>query len=207
MASAHTMTRDLGRLTAHTFDVLVVGGGIYGLTIAYDCAQRGLSVALIDRGDFGGGASFNHLRTIHGGLRYLQTLDVGRARESLRERRTFARIAPGALRPQPFVLPLTRSLTRGAVAMRAGFALDRMIAFDRNRDVPAALRLPAGMVLSRAEAIRRFPNLATPALAAAAMWHDYVSTESDRLTISFALAAAAHGAVLANYVQATYWAN
>ena len=56
------MQRDLDGLTARTFDVLVVGGGIYGLTIAYDCAQRGLSVALIERYDFGSGASFNHLR-------------------------------------------------------------------------------------------------------------------------------------------------
>ena len=71
------MIRDLDRLTGHTFDVLVVGGGIYGLTIAYDAAQRGLSVALIERDDFGSGTSFNHLRTIHGGLRYLQTLDIG----------------------------------------------------------------------------------------------------------------------------------
>src|SRR3977135_977096 len=104
--SAVLMVRDLDRLTTRVCAVLVGGGGIYGLTIAYDAAQRGLSVALIDRHDFGGGTSFNHLRTIHGGLRYLQTLDIGRARESLRERRTFARIAPGALRLQPFVLPL-----------------------------------------------------------------------------------------------------
>src|SRR5207247_9459464 len=88
------MQRDLDRLTARTFDVLVVGGGIYGLTIAYDAAQRGLSVALVERNDFGSGASFNHLRTIHGGLRYLQSLDLKRARESVRERRTIARIAP-----------------------------------------------------------------------------------------------------------------
>jgi glycerol-3-phosphate dehydrogenase len=197
------MTRDPGRLTARTFDVLVVGGGIYGLTIAYDCAQRGLSVALIDRGDFGSGASFNHLRTIHGGLRYLQSLDIGRARESLRERRTLARIAPGALRPQPFVLPLSRSVTRGKMAMRAGFVLDRIVAFDRNEDVPAGLQLPGGTVLSRAETLRRSPALATPALTGAAMWHDYVSTESDRLTFSFATAASAHGAELANHVEAT----
>ena len=64
------MTRDLDRLAAYTFDVLVVGGGIYGLPIAYDAAQRGLSVALIERDDFGSGASFNHLRTIHGGVRH-----------------------------------------------------------------------------------------------------------------------------------------
>src|SRR6476659_11134371 len=122
------MTRDLDGLTARTFDLLVVGGGIYGLTIAYDCAQRGLSVALIERHDFGSGASFNHLRTIHGGLRYLQTLDFSRARESVRERRTIARIAPHAVRPLPFALPIYRSLTRGKLAMRAGFLLDRLVA-------------------------------------------------------------------------------
>src|ERR1700750_2202969 len=93
------MIRDLDKLTATTFDVLVVGGGIYGLTIAYDAAQRGLSVVLIERNDFGGGASFNHLRTIHGGLRYLQTLDLRRARESLHERRTLAIVAPHAVAP------------------------------------------------------------------------------------------------------------
>src|SRR5437762_7607878 len=82
------MTRDLEALTDRTFDVLVVGGGIYGLAIGYDAAQRGLAVALVERQDFGSGASFNHLRTIHGGLRYLQSLDVARARESVRERRT-----------------------------------------------------------------------------------------------------------------------
>src|SRR5438093_9679191 len=134
---ATAMTRDTARLTAETFDVLVVGGGVYGLTIAYDAAQRGLSVALIERGDFGSGASFNHLRTIHGGLRYLQTLDVTRARESVRERRTFARIAPHAVRPTAFALPVYRSLTHGKLAMRAGFALDRIVALDRNRGLVA----------------------------------------------------------------------
>src|SRR5215210_5318306 len=126
------MIRDLDRLTGHTFDVLIVGGGIYGLTIAYDAAQRGLSVALVERGDFGSGASFNHLRTIHGGLRYLQSLDLRRSRESMRERRTLARIAPHAVKPLLFALPLYRSLMKGRLAMRAGFVVDRLVAFDRN---------------------------------------------------------------------------
>src|SRR5712671_819445 len=115
------MQRDLDGLTARTFDVLVVGGGIYGLIIAYDAAQRGLSVALIERHDFGSGASFNHLRTIHGGLRYLQTLDLARARESVHERRALAIIAPDFVRTQRFVLPLFSSLMRGPLAMRLGF--------------------------------------------------------------------------------------
>src|SRR5919205_3489217 len=121
------MTRDVDRLTGTTFDVLVVGGGVYGLTIAYDAAQRGLSVALIEADDFGSGASFNHLRTIHGGLRYLQSLDFGRARESVRERRTLARIAPHAVQPLVFALPIKRSLTRGKLVMRAGFLVDAIV--------------------------------------------------------------------------------
>src|SRR5919197_983005 len=126
------MIRDLDRLSSDTFDVLVVGGGVYGLAVAYDAAQRGLSVALIERDDFGSGASFNHHRTIHGGLRYLQHIDLARARESVRERRTIARIAPQTLKPTPFALPLYRSITRGKLALRAGFMLDRAVATGRN---------------------------------------------------------------------------
>jgi glycerol-3-phosphate dehydrogenase len=196
------MIRDVDRLTAATFDLLVVGGGIYGLTIAYDAAQRGLSVALVERDDFGSGASFNHLRTIHGGLRYLQTLDVSRARESIRERRTLARIAPHAVRPLPFALPLYRSLTRGKIAVGAGLLLDRLVAFDRNRGVPAGHRLPGGRIVSRGTAIHRFPGLRRQGLTGAAVWHDYITTEADRLTFTWALAADQHGAVLANHVEA-----
>jgi glycerol-3-phosphate dehydrogenase len=196
------MHRDLSQLTARTFDLLVVGGGIYGLTIAYDAAQRGLSVALIDRGDFGAGASFNHLRTIHGGLRYLQHLDLARARESVRERRTLARIAPHALRAVPFAVPLYRSLLKGRLAMRCGFALDRMLAAGRNDGVPHWLRLPAGQVMSRPAAIERFPGLRRRGLTGAAVFYDYITAEADRLTFSWALAASQCGAVLANYVEA-----
>jgi glycerol-3-phosphate dehydrogenase len=196
------MTRDSGRLSSQSFDVAVVGGGVYGLTIAYDAAQRGLSVALVERGDFGGGASFNHLRTIHGGLRYLQSLDFSRARESVRERRTIARIAPHAIKPLPFALPLYRSLTRGKLAMRAGFLLDRFVSAGRNRGVPSSHRLPAGRVYSRSSAIQRFPGLKRQGLTGAAVWHDYLTIEPDRLTFAWAQAAVTHGAVAVNHVEA-----
>ena len=196
------MIRDLDKLTGHTFDVLVVGGGIYGLTIAYDAAQRGLSVALVERDDFGSGTSFNHLRTIHGGLRYLQSLDIARARESVRERRTVARIAPQAVRPLPFAVPLYRSLLRGKTAMRAGFMLDRLVSTGRNRGVPASHRLPGGRVVGRGSAIQRFPGLRRRGLTGAAIFHDYVMTEPDRFTFAYALGAAQHEAVLANHVEA-----
>jgi glycerol-3-phosphate dehydrogenase len=199
---APSLTRDLDRLTSATFDLLVIGGGIYGVTIACDAAQRGLSVALIERHDFGSGASFNHLRTIHGGLRYLQTLDLARARQSIAERRTLGQIAPWALRPMPFVLPLQRSLTRGRVAMTAAMLLDRVIAADRNDGVPPSHRLPSGRVLGRAAALRAYPSLQRMPLRAAAVWCDYVTTDADRLTLAWILSAVQHGAAVANYVEA-----
>lgn len=197
------MHRDIRHFTGRTFDALIVGGGVYGLTIACDASQRGLSVALVERGDFGSGSSFNHLRTIHGGLRYLQSLDFARARESIRERRTLAQIAPHAVHPQRFVLPLGRSLLRGKMAMRAGLLLDRLVAGDRNEGLLASHFLPAGTVVDRKTALERFPMLRGTDAAGAAIWYDYVATDADRLTLAWGLAARAHGALLANYVEAT----
>lgn len=197
------MIRDAALLAARTFDVLVVGGGVYGLTIACDAAQRGLAVALVERDDFGSGASFNHLRTIHGGLRYLQTLDLPRARESILERRTLARIAPHAVVPMPFVLPLRRSLTRGRSAMRAAFFLDRGVGRARNTGVAPALHLPPGTLLSRDTTLARHPELPPQGLTGAAQWYDYITPEPDRLTLAWGLAAVRSGATLVNHVEAT----
>jgi glycerol-3-phosphate dehydrogenase len=197
------MIRDLDRLAGRTFDLLVVGGGIYGLTIAYDAAQRGLSVALVERDDFGSGTSFNHLRTIHGGLRYLQKLDLRRARESIKERRTLARIAPHAVHLLPVVVPVHRSLWTGKTAMRVGFMVDRLVGFDRNKGVPSALRIPGGRIVSKGEAAIRYPGLRRRGATGAAVWHDYITVESDRLTFSFAIAADEHGAILVNHLEAS----
>jgi len=196
------LIRDLPRLAEREFDALVVGGGIYGLTIAYDAAQRGLSVALIDRGDFGAATSFNHLKTIHGGLRYLQSADVRRMRESILERRAFARIAPRWVAPLAFAMPTGVSLTRNPMAMRAALAIDAFVGRDRNKGVDPARHLPAGRIVAGTECRDLFDGAIRP-VASAAVWYDYQTTDGDRLTLAFAKAAAAHGAVLANYTEAT----
>ena len=85
--------------------------------------------------------------------------------------------------------------------MRAGFMLDRLVAFDRNRGVMPSHHLPGGRVVS-GDALRRFPGLHRRGVTGAAVWYDYVTTEADRLTFSFAIAASEHGAVLANHVEA-----
>jgi glycerol-3-phosphate dehydrogenase len=196
------MHRDLDRLATTRFDLLVVGGGIHGLAAAYDAAQRGLSVALVERGDFGGAASFNHLKTVHGGLRYLQSADLKRMRESIVERRTVARIAPHLLTPLPFLMPTYRKLTRSRLAMRVAFLLDATVGYDRNEGVPQRLRLPHGRTLSRGECLRLFPDVRRRGLTGGALWYDYQVRNTDRLTLAFAVAAANHGACLVNYADA-----
>jgi glycerol-3-phosphate dehydrogenase len=194
--------RDLARLTEREFDVLVVGGGIYGLMIACDAAQRGLAVALIERGDFGAATSFNHLKTIHGGLRYLQSADVRRMRESILERRAFARIAPRFVTPLAFAMPTGASLTRSPFAMKTAMALDAFVGRDRNDGVDPSRHLSAGRVVAGAECREMFEGVLR-SVASAAAWYDYETANGDRLTLSVAKAAANHGAVLANYVEAS----
>lgn len=198
------MRRDLNRLASGTYDLLVVGGGIHGLAAAYDAAQRGLTVALVERGDFGGAASFNHLKTVHGGLRYLQTGDLKRMRESILERRTLARIAPHLLTPLPFLMPTYRKLTRSQLAMRVAFAVDAMVGHDRNAGVTPRLQIPPGRVLPKDQCLRLFPDVRRPGLTGGALWYDYQVRHTDRLTLAFAQAADAAGACLANYVEARH---
>jgi glycerol-3-phosphate dehydrogenase len=197
--------RDVHRLASGEFDLLVIGGGIYGLATAYDAAQRGLSVALVERADFGSATSFNHLKTLHGGLRYLQTADLRRMRESIRERRAFARIAPRFVAPLAFVMPTSKRLTRHPLAMKAAFALDAFIGSDRNQGLPSSHHLPPGKIISSDECRTLFGKECDPIIShgcEGALWHDYETVQSERLTLAFALAADAHGAALANYVEA-----
>lgn len=196
------MVRDVGRLAAQRYDLLVVGGGICGLACAYDAAQRGLRVALIERDDFGSATSFNHAKTIHGGLRSLQSGDVRRARASMVERRAVARIAPHLVEPLGFLIGTYSSLTRSRLALQIGFLLDAAIGWDRNDGVDARLHLPAGRVIARRECLKLFPGIREQGLTGGALWHDYQVPEADRLTLAFAQGAAAHGAVLANYIEA-----
>jgi glycerol-3-phosphate dehydrogenase len=194
--------RDPARVASTSYDLVVIGGGIHGLAIAYDAASRGLRTALVERSDFGSGLSFNHQKTVHGGLRALQTFNVQRAREGIRERRTLARIAPWLLRPLPFLTGTYRSATRGRLALRAGFKLESWLGRKRNEGVEPELHLPAPRLVSKAATQRLFPGIDQRHLTGGAQWYDYQMTESDRLTIAFASAADAAGADLLNYVEA-----
>ncbi len=166
-------------------------------------SSRGLSVALIDRGDFGGGTSFNSLKTLHGGLRSLQALNLEQMRRFIRERRALARIVPHLVRPLPYLIPTTHNPKRSRAVMRLALALNDIVARDRNEGVlDPALHLPAGQIVSRDEALRLNPFVAPDGVTGGAVWHDYQMANADRVTFSFTLSAAEGGATVANYVRA-----
>ena len=87
-------------------DLLVIGGGVNGCGIARDAAGRGLSVVLCEKGDLAEGTSSASTKLFHGGLRYLEFLEVRLVRESLIERETLLRAMPHISWPLRFVLPL-----------------------------------------------------------------------------------------------------
>jgi len=196
------MTRDISLLQAETFDLLVVGGGIHGLFAAYDAAARGLRVALIDRGDAGSGLSFNHQRTLHGGMRALQTGQVRKCRRQIAERRAWARIAPHLLRPLPFLIGTYRGTRRSRLMVRVGFKLYDLVGRSRNDGVLPELHLPDARLESSAATRRFFPGIAEKGLSGGAIWYDYQTVHADRLTWVVALAAARAGAVVVTYVEA-----
>lgn len=194
--------RDPGALAARPFDLLVIGGGIYGAVAAWDATLRGLSVAVIDRGDFGGGTSFNSAKTIHGGVRALQSGNVAALRRFARERRALARIAPHLVRPMPFVLPAYRGLSRNRVLLRLYFALaDRLVREDAEA-AGAAGSLPSSRLLSRGECLARNPLIDPHGVTGGVEWFDCQMRNSDRVLFAFVASAREAGAVAVNYVEA-----
>jgi glycerol-3-phosphate dehydrogenase len=193
---------ELDALAADRYDLLVVGGGIHGLFAAYDAALRGLTVALVERADFGSGLSFNHQRTIHGGLRALQAGQVAKTREEIRERRTWAIIAPHLVRPLPFIIGTYRWTMRARTALRAGFAAYDFLGRRRNWRVAPELHLPKARLESAAATRRLFPGVSEGGLSGGAIWYDYQTVHPDRLVWTVALAAAEQGARLANHTEA-----
>ena len=194
------MKRCPSNLAADTFDVLIVGAGIHGACLAREAALRGLSVALVDRGDFGAATSANSQKIMHGGLRYLQSFDFKRMRESVRERRTLVRMAPHLVRPVPFVIPTFGRGTRSKAAMRWAFRLCGWIAPDRGIPGDTSAPFPAGTVLSRKELNELLPGLAgLDNVSGGALWHDGQAHNTERLTLGFVRSAVELGAVAVNY--------
>jgi glycerol-3-phosphate dehydrogenase len=197
------MKRNPAALSGSTYDVAVVGGGIYGLCAVYEAARRGLTACLVERGDFVGATSSNSLKIVHGGLRYLQHGDLRRMRESIRERARLLRLAPHLVRPLPFVLPTYGHGLRSREVMRVALQLNDLVGYDRSSGVIPDRRIPTGQVIGRDEVRAMIPGLDTRGLTGGAVWFDCQVGNTERLALAYLHAAGSAGAVCANYVEAT----
>lgn len=199
--NAPPMKRDPGRLASTDFDLIVVGGGIYGVWATLDAAQRGLRVALLEQNDFGSGTSANSQRVVHGGLRYLQHGDFRRMRESIRERSTLLRVAGHLVKPMPFLVPTYGLGMRGRPALFTAMKLNDLISTDRNRGLAPEQRLPNGRLVSRAECLRIAPGIEQAGLTGGAVFYDAQVLNSERLALAVVRSAVAAGAQAANHMR------
>lgn len=197
------MKRSIDELEDGSFDLLVVGGGSHGACIARDAALRGLSVALIEQGDFSSGTSHNSLKIVHSGIRYLQHLDIRRIRESINELRTWLTIAPHLVQPLQMVIPTQGYLSRGPMALQIALLLHRLLGLGLPASVPATAKIPLGRVRMKSSLADTIPGLPLDGLSGSASWHDGQFLDADRVVLECVEAAARIGAVVANYVSAT----
>ncbi len=196
------MQRRLDRISSKNFDLLVVGGGIYGACAAWEATSRGLSVALVEKADFSHASSANHLKMVHGGIRYIQHVDIPRIRESCHERSALLRIAPHLVEPLPIIIPTYGHGMKGKEILGAGMALFDLITFDRNRGInDPARKIPRGSFLSAAEVVKIVPGISKEGLTGAAVFHDGQVYNPPRLALSFIRSAAEAGAEVANYAE------
>ncbi|MEU9285593.1 glycerol-3-phosphate dehydrogenase/oxidase [Streptomyces sp. NPDC048275] len=182
------------QLSKATYDLLVIGGGILGISTAWHAAQSGLRVALVDAGDFAGATSSASSKLLHGGLRYLQTGAVKLVAENHFERRAVSRqVAPHLANPLTFYLPVYKGGPHGAAKLGAGvFAYSALSAFGDG----------VGHLLSPSKAARDVPELRTENLKAVAVYGDDQMNDA-RMALMTVRAAVESGAVVLNHAEVT----
>ncbi|HNX23416.1 MAG TPA: glycerol-3-phosphate dehydrogenase/oxidase [Spirochaetota bacterium] len=186
------------------YDIIVIGGGITGAAVAYDAASRGLSVALVEKDDFGSKTSSATSKLIHGGLRYLANFELSLVRESLKERRILENIAPN------FVYPIANMIIFNNTAMKKqrnllkiGMILYDLLSFDKKFTWDKSKRLPSHKNFSRKETIKDEPALDSTELGGSLVYYDCASLFPERLTLAFIKSALGKGADIANYMEVT----
>ena len=175
------------------YDVVIIGGGMAGAGAARDLALRGVSVALVEKGDFASATTAYSSKLIHGGLRYLELFDFGLVRESLRERETLGRLAPHLVRPLPFLVPIYRDSSRGLIKVRIGLTLYHWLSPGRHRERYRVLRPVDTLSLE--------PAIRAEDLRGAGYYFDDLLVFPERLCLENVLSACRHGARAFNYAQ------
>lgn len=108
----------------YEFDLIIVGAGIHGASVAHEAVLTGLRVLLIEQYDRPArGTSSKSSKLIHGGLRYLESLELNLVYECLSDRRRLLEKYPDLVRLQKFYIPVYRDTSRSRLIIRTGLGL------------------------------------------------------------------------------------
>ena len=187
-------------LAEQVFDVLVIGGGITGAWTALDCALRGMSTVLIEKNDFGSATSMRSSRLLHGGIRYLQQLELAKVRESSRERAFLIRCAPHMVEHVPFIVPTYHGLRQSRGFLYSGMLAYRLLTLGTQTGLTdPATQIPRDQALSRAQTIAG-GALDGENITGGRVLYEAQMNSSERMTLGVIDTARASGAATLNYV-------
>ncbi|MCB9207942.1 MAG: FAD-dependent oxidoreductase [Ignavibacteriales bacterium] len=193
------MKRDIKKAVEQNYDIIIIGGGFYGVMLAYESSCRGLKTLLLEKNDFGSATSFNSLRIVHGGLRYLQSLDLHRFKESVGERKWFLKNFPTLTKPISCLMPLyNKGLQRNSI-MWAALNLNDLLSINRNKSVNDENNLLNGKVISSEKVKEIFPHVNTNELKGGAIWNDGAMDDSQIVLFEILKTASENGCTPLNY--------
>jgi glycerol-3-phosphate dehydrogenase len=195
------IARNPVRAQESRFDLIVVGGGIYGVALTLEAARSGLRPLLLERDDFGQHTSSSWLRFLHGGLRHLQRMDLVRHYESVVERRWYLSTFPDLVEPIQCVMPIYGDGLRRMSVMAGVLALNDLLSPQRNRGLRPDRLLPRGRTISRSEVRRLAPGVEPSGLQGGAVWYDAVARRPQRVLMEMLRWGAQRGATALNYVE------
>lgn len=195
------MKRNVKKLANKKFDIVVVGAGIHGASVALEAAKAGFSVALLEKGDFGYSTSANSLKIVHGGIRYLQHGDFKRMRESILSRRSMMQFAPHLVKPLACLMPTYGHGFKGHEMMRLAFGMYDLVAWDKNVGLSAENSLSLGKSIDSTEVKWAVPGVSEEGLTGGAVWYDAIAENTERLILEYVKEAVRYGAVAVNYTE------
>ena len=170
------MQRFIENYTNEHFDVIVVGGGITGASVAYEAATRGLKVALLEKNDFSWATSAATSKLIHGGMRYLANGEIGLVRESLRERRVLENIAPNFVYPMPMMMTHNSTqIKNNKWVVKIGMLMYDALSYDKNFTWDKSKKIPMHKTISSQEVLQSEPNIRAKGLTGASIFYDCTS--------------------------------
>ncbi|WP_028580361.1 FAD-dependent oxidoreductase [Desulfogranum japonicum] len=195
------MKRQLSELSNQRYDLAVIGAGIHGAAIAAMAASCGLSVVLLEKGDFCSRTSANSLKILHGGLRYLQHLDVPRILDSIASRRWVMANFPEIVEPLECILLTSGHGFRSKQGMAVGLAVNDLFSLFRNRGVRLDKHLGRGRTLPFEKCQQIIPGLARDHWTGGALWFDALATNTERVVLTLIHNLVDGGGAAANYVE------